>query len=85
MRFRIKKAMISNVIDMFGMDVDLSDETDDCVCVSATVNELAMRQFAINYAPDVILLEPEYLSLQIRQNAEATVREYDKINTDASR
>ena len=45
-RFRVARAMISDVIDMFGSNVVFSDETDEHVTVSARVNERAMWQFA---------------------------------------
>mgnify|MGYP000199440791 FL=1 len=38
-KFRIVKAMISDVIDLFGKDVTFSDETDTHVSVSVHVNE----------------------------------------------
>ncbi len=44
--FRIVRPMISDIIDMFGKDVQFYDETDDTVCVRAYVNEAAMVQFA---------------------------------------
>ncbi len=42
-RFRVTRAMISDVIDMFGANVVFSDNTDGCVTVNARVNERAMR------------------------------------------
>lgn len=49
-KFRIVKPMISDVIDMFGKEVRFSDETDDTVTVTATVNEMSMLQFARSFA-----------------------------------
>ena len=74
--FRIVKGMVSDIIDMFGMDVRFFDETEDYVTVTAHVNELAMKQFAKSYAPDVIVLEPERLRVEIREEAEKTWRAY---------
>ena len=78
-RFRITKAMVSDVIDMFGMDVRFSDETDETVTVSVTVNEMAMLQFARSFAPDVVLLEPEFLAKKVKETAERTVEAYKDI------
>ncbi len=78
-KFRVKKAMISDVIDMFGMDVRFSDETDETVTVSVTVNEMAMLQFARSFAPDVVLLEPEFLAKKVKETAERTVEAYKEI------
>lgn len=45
-KFRIVKAMISDVIDLFGKGVKFSEETDTHVSVSVHVNERAAEQFA---------------------------------------
>ncbi len=58
-RFRIVRRMVTDVVDIFGKDVRFEDVTDDYVTVSATVTEKAMIQFAQNYAPDVVILEPQ--------------------------
>ena len=78
-KFRIVKPMISDVIDMFGMEVRFSDETDDTVTVTATVNEMSMLQFARSFAPDVVLLEPEELAKKVKDTAERTVEVYKDI------
>ena len=67
-RFRIVKAMVSDIIDMFGMDVRFSDETEDHVTVTAQVNEMAMKQFAKSFAPDVMVLEPKKLREEIKED-----------------
>lgn len=61
-KFRIVKAMVSDVIDEFGMGVEFLDEDDGFVTVRAHVNERAMQQFAKNFAPDVEILEPKRLT-----------------------
>lgn len=58
-RFRIVRRMVTDVVDIFGKDVRFEDVTEDYVTVSATVTEKAMIQFAQNYAPDVVILEPQ--------------------------
>ncbi|MBQ7500547.1 MAG: WYL domain-containing protein [Clostridia bacterium] len=75
-RFRITKRMISDVIDMFGRDIEFSDETEDHVCVSAVVNDLAMCQFAKTYMPDVVVLEPKEVALSVRSDAEELLEAY---------
>lgn len=74
--FRIVKPMITDVIDLFGMDVSFSDETDTHVTVTARVNEAAMTQFAKRYAPDVIVLEPQRIADAVRRDAERTINAY---------
>ena len=75
-KFRIVKPMISDVIDMFGKDVRFSEETEETVCVSVNVNETSMLQFAKNYAPDVVILEPEGLREQIKIELEKGLEAY---------
>jgi predicted DNA-binding transcriptional regulator YafY len=78
--FRIVKPMITDVIDLFGMDVSFSDETDTHVTVTARVNEMAMEQFAKSYAPDVIVLEPQRIADAVRRDAERTIEAYKEEN-----
>lgn len=78
-KFSITKPMISDIIDMFGKDIRFSDETDTHVTVSVNVNEMAMYQFAKSYAPDVIILEPQSLADQIKENLEESLRAYKQI------
>ena len=53
--------MISDIIDMFGRNVRFSDQNDTHVTVALSANETSILQFAKNYAPDVIVLEPKEL------------------------
>ena len=68
--------MISDVIDIFGMDVRFFNESDTYVDVSAKVTEEAMFQFAKSYAPDVLVLAPERLVERLREDAEKTYNVY---------
>ncbi len=52
------------------------DETKDSVCVQAKVNEAAMIQFAKNYAPDVMILEPAALREQIKEELKRNYQAY---------
>lgn len=58
-KLRVVNAMISDVIDLFGTDVRFSDKNETHVTVSVKANEIAVLQFAKNYAPDVVVLEPQ--------------------------
>lgn len=78
-KFRVARVMVSDVIDMFGANVVFSDETDEHVTVSARVNERAMWQFAKNFAPDVLILEPKRLADQVRAEAECTIEAYREL------
>ncbi len=78
-KFRIVRAMIGDVIDVFGENVRFSDETEAHVTVSAYVNELAMAQYAKGFAPDVIVLEPKSLLERVRGDIEKTAGIYKEL------
>ena len=78
-KFRIVKRMITDIIDIFGMGVRFSNETDEYVTVTAHVDKDAMRQFAKSYAPDVLVLEPKKLVEEIKAEAENTITAYKEI------
>lgn len=75
-KFRITLPMISDVIDMFGTDVSFSDKGADSVTVSTVTNELAMERFAKNFAPDVVILEPESLRDKLKNDLERSLEKY---------
>ena len=76
-KFRIVKAMISDVIDLFGKGVNFSEETDTHVSVSVHVNERAAKQFAKNYAPDVVILQPKRLRDKLRDDLKKAWEAYE--------
>jgi predicted DNA-binding transcriptional regulator YafY len=78
-KFSVAKTMISDVIDMFGKDVEFLQEDPKRVVVRARVSKLAMFQFAKNFEPDVIVLEPKSLASQICENAQKTLDAYSKV------
>lgn len=76
-KFRIVKAMISDVIDLFGKGVNFLEETDTHVSVSVHVNERAAEQFAKNYAPDVVILQPKRLRDKLRDDLKKAWEAYE--------
>lgn len=76
-KFRIVKAMISDVIDLFGKDVTFSEEMDTYVSVSVHVNERVAEQFAKNYAPDVMILQPKRLRDKLRDDLKKSWEAYE--------
>ena len=77
--FRVIRPMISDVIDLFGTGVRFSDKDETCVTVTTTTNERAMEQFALNYAPDVMVLRPEGLRKKIVEKLKNAVEAYEKV------
>ena len=76
-KFRIIKTMISDVIDLFGKEVNFSEEMDTHVSVSVHVNERAAEQFAKNYAPDVVILQPKRLRNKLRDDLKKAWEAYE--------
>lgn len=74
---RIVKPMISDIIDMFGKDVRFFDEDGDGVSVTVKANEMSVLQFAQNYAPDVVILEPKDLAEKIKKRLQQAVEKYE--------
>lgn len=74
--FRAKKYIIKDVLDWFGMDVKFSNETDDEVDISVTVNERAMHIWALQYGEHIEILEPKQLREQIAKAAEEISNKY---------
>jgi predicted DNA-binding transcriptional regulator YafY len=77
-KFRINKSLISDVIDMFGMDIRFYDEKEETVCVSANVNEQAMVQYARNYVPDIVVLEPAELKGKVKEALYRGIAAYEE-------
>ena len=76
--FRVVLPMIGDVIDMFGTDVRFSDKDETGVTVSTATNERAMEQFALNFAPDVMVLRPERLRKKIVEKLKNAVEAYEE-------
>ncbi len=75
-KLRVRRALISDVIDLFGSDVRFSDEDDSGVTVTTFTNALAAGRFARSFAPDVVVLEPESLRSQVMETLEQTLEAY---------
>ena len=77
-KLRIRKTFVSDIIDLFGRDVTLSEENDTHVNVSVYANEMSIEQFAKNYAPDIIVLEPKEMAMHIMENLEKSLKIYQE-------
>lgn len=75
-KFRVCRAMVSDVIDLFGTDVRFSDEDEGHVTVSTFTNGMAAEQFAKNYGPDVVILEPQNLREKVKDTLERSLKYY---------
>ena len=76
--FRMKKDIVKDVIDWFGMDVAFSDETEDEVTARVTVNWHAMRHWALQYCRHVRVLTPPDLVQTVKEDLHAATEHYQK-------
>ena len=76
-RFRMKKHIINDVIDWFGMDISFSDETPDEVTAHVCVNLKAMRLWAIQFGPYIKVLSPQSLADEVKQGLVSALSQYE--------
>jgi predicted DNA-binding transcriptional regulator YafY len=74
--FRADKSMISDIIDVFGKDVRFSGETDTQITVTANVNQMAMEQFALSFAPWIEVIKPQKLREKMIEDLSAGLEKY---------
>ncbi len=74
--FRMKKDIVKDVIDWFGMDVAFSDETEDEVTARVTVNWHAMRHWALQYCRHMKILSPNDLAETVKSDLQAALEQY---------
>ena len=75
-RFRCVRRMITDIVDIFGKDIRFEEVTDEYVTASVLVTEAAMIQFAKNYAPDVVILEPQRMVDEMKDWAKKVKKAY---------
>ena len=74
-----KKMLIMNdVIDWFGTDIALLDETEDAITARVTVNWHAMRHWALQYCRHVPILAPADLTRTGKEDLQNAIRGYKK-------
>ncbi len=76
-QFRIKKQMMSDVIDLFGADVTFFEETDRDVGVTVQAVEAALYHFVKIFSPDVRVLWPERLVEKVKADIKQTLSLYE--------
>lgn len=76
-RLRFRKTFLNEFIDWFGTEhVTFSEQTEDEITARVTVNEIAMRKWALQYALHVKILSPESLVLQLKEDIEQARKNY---------
>lgn len=74
--FRVKKYLLSEIVDWFGKDMQFSDETDEEVTVRVTVNLETMRKWALQYAVHAKVLGPEKLVQMVKEDVGKAMEMY---------
>ena len=77
-KLRIINAMISDMIDIFGKDVRFEDPDETHITVNVRANDMSIVQFAKNYAPDVVILEPQNLRDKVKEALREGLKEYEE-------
>ena len=75
--FRFKKSLISEMIDDFGDKISFIGEDSDAITARVTVNEMAMRRFALSYLDDVTVLAPQSLVGSVKGAIESAAKAYE--------
>ena len=65
--------MISDIIDIFG-----NEENETHVNVRVKGSEMALLQFAKNYSPNVVILEPERLRKRAIEDLKQGLEGYEE-------
>ena len=74
--FRMKKTILNDVIDWFGMDITFAEETEDEVTARVTANWSAMRYWAQQYCRFVRILTPDDLAKTVKEDLKSAYDNY---------
>lgn len=74
--FRLKKYLVSEVIDWFGSEIEFFDKTQDEVSARVRVNLQAMRKWAMQYAVHTKILSPQSLVEQVKNDLHQAAQRY---------
>ena len=74
--FRAKKYLLDDIMDWFGGDIVLSDESEDEITVRVTVNDEAMRRWALQYALHIKILSPVSLANHLKEDLRTALKKY---------
>ena len=75
--FRLKKYLVSEVIDWFGSEIEFFDKTQDEVSARVRVNLQAMRKWAMQYAVYTKILSPQSLVEQVKNDLHQAAQRYE--------
>lgn len=73
-----KKHLMSELIDWFGRDFRILEESEDDLKIRVRCNESAMRYIALQYGPYMEVLAPESIRGQIIEDVAGMFEKYGK-------
>lgn len=76
--FRAKKYVLDDLMDWFGSSIRFDRETEEDVVCHVTVNENAMRRWALQYSLHVKILSPASLAHQIKTDLKTALTNYEE-------
>ncbi len=80
--FKAKKYIIGDVIDWFGKDIEITDETEEEITVRVTVNEKAMRRWGLQYALHTRIISPQSLAQQVKDDLKISMEKYERTDSN---
>ncbi|MCH5184558.1 MAG: WYL domain-containing protein [Oscillospiraceae bacterium] len=72
-----EKYIVSDLIDWFGKDIRFKNESENHVTAVVTVNETAIRKWALQYALHVRIIAPQELADNIKQDLREAMKNYE--------
>jgi len=79
-KFRAQSYLVGDIIDWFGQDVIISNDTGETVDVYVSVNENAMFYWALQYGEYVEILEPAGLRERVKDAVAGIAGKYEGEN-----
>ena len=71
------KTIMNELIDWFGKDFRILEKNDDTIKILVKCNEEAMKYWALQYGPDVEVLEPEHLRERVKEAVNNMAEKYN--------
>lgn len=75
-KFKVKKSIMGEVVDWFGLDFVVRNETEDEAVIQVNSSEQAMVFWAMQYGEYVEVLEPENIRERIKENISEMAEKY---------
>lgn len=75
-KFKVKKSIMGEVVDWFGLDFVVRSETEDEAVIQVKSSEQAMVFWAMQYGEYVEVLEPENIRERIKENIREMAEKY---------